>query len=170
MAKHCVAALKKAAHAAKRWCRRSPTTIAEAVAQDYYAGDKESEVPALRKLIGSSLLASQKISLDALHCKPLTLSIVSNGGSKYLVGLKDNQKKLKKQITRAMTNQAALFTTAKEEKSHGRSERRDYEFYDVLELEKDERWKTSRIKTAIKVSCDRVEIKSRKTDIIRLYP
>ncbi len=59
-------------------------------AQDYYAGEKESEVPPVRKILKESGLASQKLSFDALHCKPLTLSIISAGGGKYLVGLKDN--------------------------------------------------------------------------------
>ena len=132
------------------------------VAQDYYAGDKESEVPTLRKILKESGLASQKISLDALHCKPLTLSIINESGGKYLVGLKDNQKELKKQMTRAMANQAILFNSARQEKSHGRIEVRQYEFYDVLELEKAERWKTCQIKTAIKVTREREELKSGK--------
>jgi predicted transposase YbfD/YdcC len=133
------------------------------VAQDYYSGEKESEVPVVRKILEESGLASQKISLDALHCKPLTLAIMSQGGGKYLVGLKENQKELKKQINRAMENQSILFKTRSQEKSHGRIEIRGYEFYDVLELEKDERWKSCQIKTAIKVSRERCEVKSGKT-------
>ncbi len=38
----------------------------QTVAQDYYSGEKESEVPVVRKLLGKDDLASQKISLDAL--------------------------------------------------------------------------------------------------------
>jgi len=38
--------------------------------QSYYAGDKESEVPAVRALLKEGGLCSEKISLDALHCKP----------------------------------------------------------------------------------------------------
>ena len=128
--------------------------------QNYYSGEKESEVPIVRKLLEESGLASQKISLDALHCKPLTLAIMSAGGGKYLVGLKENQKELKKQITWAMENQAILFETARHEKSHGRIEFRKYEFYDVLEIDKDDRWKACQIKTAIKVRRERVELKS----------
>ena len=135
----------------------------QTVAQDYYAGDKESEVPVVRQLLGQSGLVSQKISFDALYCKPLMLSMISEGGGKYLVGLKDNQKELKKQITRAMANQAFLFKSARQEKSHGRIECRKCEFYDVSELAKDERWQTCRIKTAIKVSRETIEVKSGKT-------
>lgn len=141
----------------------------QTVAQDYYSGEKESEVPVLRKLLGKSGLASQKISLDALHCKALTLETVSESGGKYLVGLKDNQKQLKKQITPAMENQARLFRVASQEKMHGRIELRHYEFYDVLEMEKDERWKTCQIKTAIKVTRKREAIKSGKTSSQESY-
>lgn len=133
------------------------------VVQDYYSGEKESEVPVVRKILEKSGLASQKISLDALHCKALTLAIMSERGGKYLVGLKENQKELKKQITWAMENQSLLFKTRSQEKSHGRIEVRGYEFYDVLELEKDERWKSCQIKTAIKVRRERFEVKSGKT-------
>lgn len=134
----------------------------QTVAQDYYAGEKESEVPIVRKILEESELASQKISLDALHCKPLTLAIMSESDGRYLVGLKENQKELKKQIGLAMENQSILFKTQSQEKSHGRVEVRKYEFYDVLELEKAERWKSCQIKTAIKVTRERAELKSGK--------
>lgn len=141
----------------------------QTIAQDYYAGDKESEVPLVRKMLKESGLASHKVSLDAIHCKPLTLAIINENQGKYLVGLKDNQKELKKQITRAMANQAFLFKSARQEKSHGRIEFRKCEFYDVLELAKDERWQPCRIKTAIKVSRERVEIRSGKNALEESY-
>ncbi len=66
--------------------------------KDYYAGEKESEVTIVRKLLQDNGLASRKtISLDALHCKVATLEIITQEGGKYLVGLKENQKQLKKQ-------------------------------------------------------------------------
>ncbi len=37
----------------------------QVAAQDYYSGEKESEVPTVRKLLTESGLASEKISLDA---------------------------------------------------------------------------------------------------------
>ncbi len=93
----------------------------------------------------------------------------SERGGKYLVGLKDNQKELKKQTARAMGNQSILFETQSREKSHGRIECRRYEFYDVLELEKAERWKTCQIKTAIKVIRQREELKSGKSSCEESY-
>jgi predicted transposase YbfD/YdcC len=64
----------------------------QVVAQDYYSGEKESEVPIVRKLLNSVDLASQKISLDALHCKAATLEMIAGRKGKYLVGLKDASK------------------------------------------------------------------------------
>ena len=134
-------------------------------AQDYYAGEKESEVPIVRQLLSDSGLAAQKVSFDALHCQVATLEIIAHKSGKYLVGLKDNQKQLKKQICRAMENQSCLMRISTTEKGHGRVETRIYQFYDVLELEKDERWQRCQIKTAIKVKRERVEIKTGKTGV-----
>ena len=68
-----------------------------------------------------------------------------------------------------MENQANLCQMAQVEKSHGRIELRKYEFYDVLELEKAERWKTCQIKTAIKVTREREELKSGKSSCEESY-
>ncbi|CAN5644351.1 hypothetical protein BH24ACI1_BH24ACI1_22840 [soil metagenome] len=141
----------------------------QVVAQDYYSGEKESEVPIVRKLLNSDDLASQKISLDALHCKPATLEIIARRQGKYLVGLKENQKQMKKQISLASEKEAFFAKLKSEEKGHGRIELRKYEFYDVLEMKKDERWQGCQIRTAIKVKRERVELKSGKTSVEESY-
>ncbi len=154
----------------QKGCKRGEAVV-QAVAhgncrvagQDYYSGEKESEVPIVRKLLEESGLASEKISFDALHCKPLTLAIIAESKGKYLVGLKENQKELKKRVRRAIGNQTFLLKTGTQEKGHGRLEIRKYEFYDVLEMAKDARWKTCQIKTAIKVIRERAELKSGKS-------
>ena len=46
---------------------------------------------------------------------------------------------------------------------------RKYEFYDVLEMEKDERWKGCQIRTAIKVKRERIELKSGKKSVEESY-
>lgn len=130
--------------------------------QAYYSGEKESEVPAVRSLLKTGALAGQKISLDALPCKPQTLQPIVESGGRYLVGLKDNQKQLGRQIRWAVENQAELFTASSLEKGHGRIEARSYQFYDILELEKDERWNNCQLKTAIQVSRETEQLKSGK--------
>lgn len=131
-------------------------------AEEYYSGEKESEVAAVRELLKNSGLLSKKISFDALHLKPQTLEPIAESGGTYLVGLKDNQKQLRRQINRAVDNQAYLFKSSHLEKAHGRIERRSYEFYDILELEKDERWKKCQLRTVIEVKTETEVLRSRK--------
>ena len=134
----------------------------QVAAQDYYSGLKESEILTVRQLLDKSGLSSEKVSLDALHCNPQRLELIAASKGKYLVGLKENQKELKKQIGREIKKQAVLFKTGGVEKGHGRIETRRYEFYDLLEMEKDERWKKCQIKTLIKVNRERIDQKSGK--------
>ncbi len=67
--------------------------------QDYYNGRKESEVKTARKLLEEQDLLGQKISLDALYCKPKTLAPIVKAKGKYVVGLKKNQKELFQQLS-----------------------------------------------------------------------
>ena len=67
--------------------------------QNYYAGNKESESG--RNLLRENDLLGEKISFDALHCNPQTLELIAKKG-KYMVGLKDNQEKLKEAVTQAI--------------------------------------------------------------------
>lgn len=141
----------------------------KSAAQEYYSGKKESEVPAVRRLLKKNGLSGQKISLDALHLKPQTLKPIASSGGKYLVGLKENQKQLCRQISWAVENQAKLFKSSGLEKGHGRIEARSYEFYDILELEKDERWNGCGLKTAIRVKRETEELKSGKRSLKTSY-
>jgi hypothetical protein len=51
-------------------------------AQNYYAGNKESEIEKSRELIKENGLLNQKISFDALHCKRENLG--NDGGKRDL--------------------------------------------------------------------------------------
>jgi len=139
------------------------------VAQTYYSGEKESEVPSVRWLLAQNGLAAQKLSLDALHCKPETLQIIVGQGGHYLIGLKDNQKELRKQVRRMMAAQAWLFECETFEKEHGRLELRHYEFYDLLEMDREARWHGLQIRTGIKVRRTREELKSGKSSVEESY-
>jgi len=139
------------------------------IAQSYYCGTKESEVPTVRKLLESRELLTQKISLDALHCKSQTLEMINQGGGKYLVGLKANQKALLKQAVREMESQAFFYQSTEQEKGHGRIETRSYEFYDLLEMKKADRWKDCRMQTLIKVNRLREELKAGKKSMETSY-
>jgi len=134
----------------------------ETLVQGYYCGEKESEVPIVRLLLQTDDLSKQKVSLDALHCKPKTLEIIAQSKGSYLVGLKKNQKQLAKQISRTVENQASLFRDSEIEKGHGRIEERSYEFYDILEMQKEEKWNSCKLKTVIRVVRETEEVRSGK--------
>ncbi len=78
------------------------------------------------------------------------------------MGLKENQKQMKKQVSLASEQQPFLIKLGTAEKGHGRIEVREYEFYDVLEMKKCERWNDCQIRTAVKVKRERIELKSGK--------
>lgn len=132
------------------------------IAQDYYCGEKQSEVPIVRKLLEEHDLLKQKTSLDALHCKPKTLEMIAQAAGKYLVGLKENQKQLLTEVRKATENQAILGQIKGVEKGHGRIETRSYEFYDILEMRKAARWNNCGLRTAVKVRRSREELKTGK--------
>ncbi|MGI9035899.1 MAG: ISAs1 family transposase, partial [Pyrinomonadaceae bacterium] len=88
---------------------------------------------------------------------------------KYLVGVKKNQKQLLNLIIKTSENQAILWKDTKNNKEHGRIETRSYEFYDILEMAKDERWKNCEMRTAIRVMRQREEIKSGKKSLETSY-
>lgn len=123
----------------------------------------------MRELLAANGLAAKKISLDALHCKPKTLQLICDNGGRYLVGLKENQKELKKQVEQAIVRQASLFESTTIGKEHGRLEYRHYEFYDLLEVKKDDRWSGLNIRTAVKVSRQREDMRSRKSSAEESY-
>ncbi|EAY31397.1 hypothetical protein [Microscilla marina] len=60
------------------------------IAQNYYDGQKESEIPALCTLLSKNDLASQKITLDALQLCPDTTKTITKAGGIFLIGLKKN--------------------------------------------------------------------------------
>lgn len=137
----------------------------ETVAQDYYCGKKESEKPKARQIFGDSGLAGQKITFDALHCNPKTLELITQGNGKYVVGLKNNQKELLKQVINEAKNTATLSEMSQTEKGHGRIDTRNYEIFDILEMEKAGRWDDCQIRTAIKVKRTRAEVKTGKQSV-----
>lgn len=131
MAKSCEEAPAKGE---KRGARRSPdcgtSDARNKQPKILFSADKESEVPTMRKLLKENGLLGQKISLEALHCKPKTLEPTAPADGIYLVGLKGNQKEMLEQVKQKTENGSFLYETAGWEKGHGRIEYRKYEIYD----------------------------------------
>jgi predicted transposase YbfD/YdcC len=138
--------------------------------QDYYSGLKESEVPTVRNILKENNLEGQKISMDALHCKPHTLEPINESGGIYLVGLKDNQKELLNECKDVIRFSKPTFNFIQVESDpdghikpkHGRIEKREYDIYNISKEEKHERWTNCRINTLIKVKRDITEVKTQK--------
>jgi predicted transposase YbfD/YdcC len=134
----------------------------EVQGQNYYSGRKGSEVIAVRELLHSGGLCKEKVSLDALHCKPKTLSLIAQSGGVYLVGLKENQKELLNDVKEAIETLPVLYQNESVEKGHGRIEYRSYQVFDISALEKAKRWKSCEINRVVKVRREREEIKVEK--------
>lgn len=118
--------------------------------QNYYAGNKESEIEKSRELAKENGLLGEKLSFDALHCNPKTLEMVAVEGT-YVVGLKGNQEKLQAAVNEAIARVKPIYEIETEEKQSGRVEVRKYEVYDIEEMPKEVRWGKSQIKRAIRV-------------------
>jgi len=102
------------------------------VGQTYCDGSKESERPAVRKLLTETNLCSQKITLDALHLVPKTVSTIHDAEGIYLIGLKSNQAHLYRYcICKAVTGKADYEQADEPKRAHGRLEQRSYASYSL---------------------------------------
>jgi len=55
---------------------------------------KENEIPKVQELIAMLDLKGVTFTLDALHCQEKTVKIIKKTGNHYIIGVKNNQKKL----------------------------------------------------------------------------
>lgn len=119
--------------------------------QTYYNGRKGSEVGAVRHLLEEQRLGGQKVSLDALHCKPKTLEMIAQEKGIYLVGLKKNQKELFNQMSEAVPILGVEYVGQSCETERGRVTDRSYQVYDITGIKVAERWSKSKLARLIKV-------------------
>lgn len=66
---------------------------------------KENEIPTVQELIEILDLKDVTFTLDALHCQEKTIKTIKKTGNHYIIGVKDNQKKLSQDIKKAAKNQ-----------------------------------------------------------------
>ncbi len=78
--------------------------------QEYYRGNKESEIETGRKLMKENGLLDEQVTLDALHCNPKTLEMIAEKG-KYVIGLKENQKELKRVLSEEIERSEPIYQT-----------------------------------------------------------
>lgn len=131
----------------------------QVVGQTYYNGTKESERPAVRKLLVDSGLCSQKITLDALHLVPKTLNAIHGAEGVYLVGLKSNQAHLYRYcFCKALTEKGDYARTDEPERAHGRLDQRSYTSYSLPPDALAPRWQKAGMGTLIEVSRSRKKL------------
>ena len=129
------------------------------LSETFYNGKKESEKPAIRELLISSGSCGQKISLDALHFSPETLHLIHQSDGTYLVGLKGNQKELLTDMEKASQYLPFTHQHKTTEKGHGRIDIRSYQSFDIGKEYIDKRWGSCGLRTLIRVSRQREDLK-----------
>jgi hypothetical protein len=63
---------------------------------------KESEIPAVQNILALLNLHDVTFTLDALHCQEKTVNTIVKTGNHYLIGAKDNQPKLHREMEKKM--------------------------------------------------------------------
>lgn len=131
--------------------------------QAFYNGTKESEKPCLSTLVQQTRVNKHGFTADALHLHPAMTESIEQAGGVFVIGLKDNQKKLLTDMidhSQAFAPQANLRTV---DKGHGRLEIRQYSCFDISEEYKDERWQKSNLKSLIRVKRTRTTLKTKES-------
>jgi predicted transposase YbfD/YdcC len=118
------------------------------VAQACQVGDKSSEIPVMREFLKETGLEKAKISLDAHHCNPETMTQIEQAGGLYLIQVKENQPKLLEQC-RALAGQSPLAETIEHDCGHGLITTRQANLYNVQLSDIDSRWQHSGLRTLV---------------------
>ena len=122
------------------------------ISQLYYSGSKDSEQPAVRQLITQAGLAGKKLTLDALHCSPATLTTIHQQGGNFLVGLKSNQPVLYRYaICHTLMQQPVYHRQDAAQRGHGRQQERTYACFRVNVSHLNLRWQACGLCTLISV-------------------
>jgi predicted transposase YbfD/YdcC len=125
----------------------------EAIAgQAYYNGHKESERPVVHQLLTETGRQNQKITLDALHLIPLTITTIHSAGGIYVVGLKANQQNLYRCWVGSSTVKVPGYERQDApRRGHGRIDHRNYACFAMSTSYLAPRWQVSGMQTLIRV-------------------
>ena len=141
----------------------------EVLAQARQCGDKSSEIPAVRTLLKDSGLEKQKVSLDAHHFNPITLTQIHKAGGIYLTQAKENQPVFLQQCQTLHSQALALAETVEHEKAHGRVTTRRAQLFSLASVTLDLRWKDSGLSALIVVERETFEVAKKKTTFDTSY-
>jgi len=118
------------------------------VVQACQAGDKSSEITVMRAFMKETGLEKSKITLDAHHCNPETMTQIEQAGGQYLIQVKENQPKLL-EYCRHLGKQPSLAETVDYDSSRGLVCTREAHLHPLSLSNIDSRWGTSGLKTLV---------------------
>lgn len=99
-------------------CQHTGTVLAQLA-----VGAKTNEIPMLRTLLDTLDITGAVITADALHCQRDTAETIVGRGGHYILTVKDNQRKLRKQLKDLPWSQVPVLDTSVEH-GHGRTAKR----------------------------------------------
>ena len=118
------------------------------VAQARQVGDKSSEIPVMREFLKETGLEKAKITLDAHHCNPETMTQMEQAGGLFLIQVKENQPKLLEHC-HALAEQSPLAETIEHDCGHGFITTRQANLHNVQLSAIDNRWQHSGLRTLV---------------------
>ena len=132
------------------------------VAQARQAGDKSSEITVMREFLKETGLENGKISLDAHHCNPETMTQVEQASGLYLIQVKENQPKLLEHC-RFLAEQSPLAETIDHDCGHGFITTRQAQLHNLQLSAIDNRWQHSGLQTLVVMKRETFNQLSQKT-------
>ena len=118
------------------------------VAQARQAGDKSSEITVMREFMKETGLEKSKMTLDAHHCNPETMTQIEQAGGQYLIQVKENQPKLL-EFCRQLEKQQPLAETVDYDSSRGLVRTRAAHLHGLDLSTLDSRWDKSGLRTLV---------------------
>jgi predicted transposase YbfD/YdcC len=118
------------------------------VAQARQVGDKSSEITVMRDFLKETGLEKRKISLDAHHGNPETMTQIQEADGFYLIQVKENQPKLL-EYCRILAEQPPLAETIEHDCGHGLVSTRRGNLHDMQLADIDARWQRSGLRSLV---------------------
>jgi predicted transposase YbfD/YdcC len=117
---------KMGLHVVTAWCVEDQLVLAQQA-----VGEKSNEIPTVPAILKTLDLKGAVVTADALNCQRKTVQTILEGGADYVLGVKENQPTLYKQVS-AVLDEALLdkfkgvqhSKACSYERGHGREEKR----------------------------------------------
>ncbi len=141
----------------------------EILFQRKLSGSKDSEISVVRELLTETGLDKGKITLDAHHLNPTTLSQIHQSGGIYLTQVKNNQPRMLDKLKSIEADGIPNGVCKGVDKGHGRIEKREGRFFSLQSEAFDSRWKESGLNVLIVMDRITTDIKKGRITSERSY-